>query len=281
MGNKHTLYETGFGCRSFIFDCSNNDALDLARFLFADLPGPTEPCEPKRFEIIFSGPKPMVSLWDEEKKLYFGDSPYQLAYILMNEVIHHCIDSADKHIALHAGAVFSGNNCILLPGKSGKGKSTLTGWLTTRGFHYLTDELVLLGDDGTLSAMPRPVNLKVTDTHKSWLLPGKETANVLFGNGGAMIPHRLLNPDFQSKQPRLTHIVFPQYENDSELQFEEISPAKSCLHLLQSHVNARNLAGHGIGALSAIVRRCRSYTLKYSRFADLEGIFNRDSILLQ
>jgi hypothetical protein len=42
---------------------------------------------------------------------------------------------------------------------------------------------------------------------------------------------------------------------------------------MQSHVNARNLPDHGVSALAKIVKKCSSYKLVYSNFADLDNGF--------
>jgi hypothetical protein len=89
-----------------------------------------------------------------------------------------------------------------------------------------------------------------------------------------MIPHRLLNNKFESGQPKATDIIFPQYDSSVESGLKEISPAKSSLYLLRSHVNARNLQGHGVSEMAQIVKQCQSFTLSYSSFDDLQYIFN-------
>lgn len=90
--------------------------------------------------------------------------------------------------------------------------------------------------------------------------------------GGSMIPHRLLNPNFEIKLPVVTDILFPHFTLEQQTELVEISPARSCLFLVQSLVNARNLEEHGVPDLAHIVKGCRSYTLKYSNFNDLKSI---------
>jgi hypothetical protein len=274
MQNSHRTFRTGFGQQAIEIDCNNEQAYGLAKFLFADFPGAESAASTNRYDILAVDSKPMLSLWNGDKRIYFGESRYQLAYILMNEVIYHCINRNDRQHALHAGAVSKEGRCFILPGKSGTGKSTFTAWLTVNGFQYLTDELVFLGNDGTVSPLTRPINLKVNENHESWLLQDGHNGQVITSNNGSMIPHRLLNSVFSANHPRVTDIIFPEFKQGVEVTFTEISPARSCLHLMQSHVNARNFDSHGIAELSAIVRQCRSYRLVYGSFADLEILFN-------
>jgi len=279
MKNSHRTYRTGFGDLSFEIECNNEDAYSIAKFLFLDFPDSTTITLTKQYDIVSSGPIPMLSLWDGDKQLYFGKSRYQLAYILMNEIIFLCISGNDSHHALHAGAVYKDDSCIILPGKSGNGKSTLTSWLIMNGYQYLTDELLFLGSDARVLPMTRPISLKVNEAHESWLLSEVANEEIITSNKGSMIPHRLLNTSFRAKQPQITDVVFPEYKPGAEPCLEEISPAKSSLYLLQSHVNARNLDGHGVSELASIVRNCRSFTLTYGSFDDLQTIFTADTVL--
>ena len=281
MKHNALTYQTGFGEYSFRLECTTEDALFIAEFLFLDFPGAKSGTPIKQFDIVSSGQAPMLSLWDGDKRLYFGTSRYQLAYILINEVIYHCINPMDSHHALHAGAVYRGDRCILMPGTSGNGKSTLTGWLIKNGYRYLTDELVFLNHSGRVLPMTRPISLKVNSSHESWLLSENHDDKIITSETGSMIPHRLLNPCYEPKEPVVTDIIFPSYNPDAEPGLCKISPAKSSLYLLQSHVNARNLEGHGVPELASIVKNCQSFTLSYSSFEDLQRIFNTDSGLFR
>jgi hypothetical protein len=274
MQDNHRTFYTGFGKQPFEIECNNNDAYQLASFLFADLLYSEAPTPPISFKLVSEEKQTRLSLWTGGRRLYFGDSRYQLAYILMNEVIYHSIADNNQQHAIHAGAVWKENQCIVLPGSSGKGKSTLTAWLVKHGYHYLTDELVFLSDNGQLTPFTRPVNLKVTSTHSSWMLEGDHQDQIISDKNGSMIPHRLLNPHFTSLKPYVTHILFPDFQEGTEMVCEKVSPARSSLYLMQSHVNARNLSGLGIPALSNIVRECTSYKLAYGSFQNLEMLFN-------
>lgn len=276
--HNHKTYRTGSGEQPIEIECNDEDAYALASFLFADFPGSTSSNPPITYDILSVGRQPMLSLWHGDRQLYFGESRYQLAYILMNEVIYYCINTNNTQHALHAGAVYKDGQCIILPGKSGNGKSTLTAWLTANGYQYLTDELLFLSNDGMVSPLTRPVNLKVNPSHISWLFKEEGVDDqIIMDEKGSMIPHRLLNPQFVSHEPQVTHIIFPEYKEGAELILAEITPAKSSLNLIQSHVNARNLSGHGIAELTSIVRGCSSYKLTYSSFDDLDTIFNTSS----
>ncbi|MGA7279477.1 MAG: hypothetical protein WBW79_16175 [Desulfocapsaceae bacterium] len=275
MSEPYRVLATGFHQLALEITCNNREAASLAEFLFGDFPGGADAVQVKQYDIVCAGLQPKLSLWEGEKRLYFGTSSYQLAYTLMNEVIYHCIDTDKSRHALHAGGVSRNGICILLPGTSGSGKSSLSAWLTAHGYHYLSDELVFLSDDGTIWPLTRPISLKIDASHFPWL-PSEDDcsqAHAIISSQGSMIPHRMLNPHYQTDRKTVTHFVFPQYKPGARTELLQISPAKSCLYLMQSHANARSLGGLGVAELSKIVRKCQSYTLTYGSFAELEPIF--------
>ncbi|MFT5701994.1 MAG: hypothetical protein ACI8ZB_004899 [Desulforhopalus sp.] len=274
MLDDKKIFYTGFADQSFEIHCSGVDVYNLVAFLFTDFEYSKSSQSIIKYEIVSVEEGGMLSLWEGRNRLYLGSSKYNLAYTLMNEVIYHCINKNDKQHAIHAGAVYKDDQCIILPGSSGRGKSTLTMWLVKNGYQYLTDELIFLSNEGQVCPLTRPINLKVTSTHVSWMLDEEYTEEILSDPSGSMIPHRLLNDTFVAKKPYATHVLFPEFVKGEELALEEVSPARSSLYLLQSHVNARNLSRHGVPELSNIVRNCRSYKITYGSFDDLDTVFN-------
>jgi hypothetical protein len=76
------------------------------------------------------------------------------------KVAHSVVMCAYEHVswllAIHAGAVGSRAACVLMPGASRTGKSTLTAWLlSSRRNYYLGDDIVLL-DRVNMRAVPVP-----------------------------------------------------------------------------------------------------------------------------
>jgi hypothetical protein len=68
-------------------------------------------------------------------------------------------DSAKALVSIHAAAVGTGGQCVLVPAPSGSGKSTLTAGLLASGrLSYLSDDIAPL-EDGSLRAVPVPGTL--------------------------------------------------------------------------------------------------------------------------
>jgi hypothetical protein len=275
--NKERTVTINFLDQIIEIRCNSNDAYSLIDFLFGDLICDSDGLAKTQYDIICVGKQPMLSLWEGDKRFYFGTSQYRLAYILTNEIIYHCITENGQQHAIHAGAVCNERMGIILPGKSGSGKSSLSAWMISKGYQYLTDELVMLTDAGRIIPFTRPISLKSDQLQLFLPFLKDRLGEIVTDEHGSMIPHRLLNSGYSHLQPPVTHIIFPEFRRGSATEFQELSPAKSCLMLLESHVNGRNLSGLGIAGLAKIVRSCRSYSLVYGYFDGLERLF--DSLL--
>lgn len=272
MSNNCKTFLTCFEGQSFELQYDSQEILGLLTTLFTDFQLPTRSSQsPVQYCLSAHNSQPGFSLRQGEKKLYKGDSKYKLAYALMNDVIFHCINKNEKFHTIHAGAVCNNKHCIVMPGSSGKGKSTLTAWLVSQGYQYLTDELVFFEDSGRIRPFSRPINFKVKYSEIAWMFKddAPDKKEIISDDNGSMIPHRFFNSCFVAQTPLVTNFIFPEYKTGAKLQIDELSPAKSSLYLMQSHVNARNLSGHGVSEIADIVRGCTSHRLQYGSFAGL------------
>ncbi len=262
----YPFYAAGLGEVCIEIDYNCDEARELIDFLFRDFPRPDGPVLPRRFGVVVAGTPAKMSLWLGEKQIYYGDSKQLLAHFLINEIFYDCIVSNTSHQAVHAAAVSSSRKSLLLPGKSGSGKSSLAAWLTASGMTYLTDELVLLSPKGCVHPITRPICLKQPSYAAIKERLTIDEKNILLGRDGAMIPHRLLNPNWAALTPKLDTIVFPRFAEGQPATLTEISTAKSCLRLMECHVNARNLPGHGFSEIAAITRNAASYELIFGSY---------------
>ena len=75
---------------------------------------------------------------------------------LSSDIVIHSYDRIDWLMSVHAAALGDATSCILLPGASGTGKSTLAACLLARGkLRLLTDDIALL-DRTTMNVQPVP-----------------------------------------------------------------------------------------------------------------------------
>lgn len=259
----HHVQITGYGERS----------PQLIDFLCRDLLVEGQHDIRARYDVMMSSE---LTLWLEGNCLYSGSSPYDLAYSLINAIIHQCVVDNDSGHAIHAAAISTAVGSVLLPGSSGSGKTTFCTWLVSKGYGYLSDELLLLGGTtGELHPLTRPLSIKLGAVAALSSFLDFNSSAVLGGSNGVMVPHRLVNPNFSSTRLPLSLILFPKYEERATPELRPLSPALGCARLLECCVNARNLQGHGIGHLAEIVRITPVYQLTYGSFEDLPNILSR------
>ena len=203
---------------------------------------------------------------------YSGASLPGLGTILMGEVLFHLIRENDRALAIHAGLVAKGDCTILLPGSSGSGKSSVTTWLVTQGWRYHTDELVAIDlETRAVKAFTRPLNIKtrgVPAVREIFDLDAVED-QCQVSAGVTMIPHRLINPDFSTDVPNITHVIFPKYIAESKPEMIALSGAEAGLEMMRSNVIARNLPNHGFSQVTGLVRDIPAYRLHYQHFDNL------------
>ena len=216
-------------------------------------------------------------LADGDILLHRGPLDVTMAAQLYDAVLFRLLAGQESGLALHAGAVVRGGRVLLLPGQSGSGKSTLTAWLTSRGWGYLTDELVLVPAEGELQtlACTRPLCLKhgAAPIVKGLLPPGQEAA--LEDDQGLILPHRHLNPVFAptTRPPGL--LLFPVYRPGAPLEGERLSGARASALLMTCNVNGRNLDGHGFPLVARIARTVPAIRLVYSSFHGLGELLDQ------
>lgn len=207
--------------------------------------------------------------------VFQGPLGIECAAVLYDQVITHLLWEKNHGVALHAAAVARQGGAILLPGKSGSGKSSVAAWLTAGGFSYLTDELIFLPDDGSGRAIPfpRPLCLKAgTAELITAMLPEPAQDQVLRDELGAVVPHRLLNPAFTPASPAPSLLLFPTYRHGASFHAEPISGARAAAMLMACDVNARNLPDHGFRQLTALARSIPAWHMTYGGFAGLDAV---------
>ncbi|MDU9050172.1 MAG: hypothetical protein Q3M30_15100 [Candidatus Electrothrix sp. Rat3] len=282
------LYSVDFAGLSVPIRCDNREALAFLDFLFGDLHGSTRAASRGTSlhtadttatltitSTVGCAEGEKYTLADSSGTLFTGSLNVQCAAVLFDQVIFHLLNHLKDGVALHSGAVVYQGKTILLPGQSGSGKSTVSAWLTsehsTCRCSYLTDELVVLPENASDSVVPfpRPLCIKAgAAAAVRAIMPKNGEEQILADKQGALVPHRLLNPDFSFLVPPVSLLLFPTYQAGSPLRIEKISPARTSALLMTCDVNARNLADHGFRQLVQLARSIPAYRIVYSSFAE-------------
>ena len=144
---------------------------------------------------------------------------------------------ASAAIGLHAGAVSSVHGAMVLPGASGRGKTTLTLALTTHGWDYLTDDVCLIEQQaGGLVPLPcrRCCHL---DTQSTNLLAA---LGLTLHQPVATLPEYFLPPKSSTDAPPLRWVVIPQFEPAAQLSLIRLTQAETAAALLDAGLRQVN-----------------------------------------
>lgn len=168
---------------------------------------------------------------------------------------------------LHAGAACRDDGvAVLLAGRGGHGKSTLTIGLAERGWRYLSDDTVpiLLS---SLEALPfaRTPNARIR-------LPQDEHRSV-----DDLAKHMFELPESQvQREPvALSHLVFPRFAPDHSAELSPLSKSAAAVALLDHCRGARVNPQQTIAVVGRIVRTLNAYGLSYSRPEDALDLIDR------
>ena len=247
-------------------------AASIVDFLFHTIPahGPAQPHITYRLWQQAAD----LMLFRDDTLLYQGPSPAECADVLMGDSTHALADRSHGGVLFHAAGVVWQGGGLLLPGKIGAGKTTLAAWLATRGFDFLSDELIFVPTGSTaLQALTRPLNVK--SPARSVLRPyfdfAHHAAQLLSTPRGDLIPHTLLRSGNHLDSVPLSRIILPRYVPQAPFELRPLSKAQAVFALLECLVNARNLPNHGIPQVSQLVQAAPAYRMTYSDFESLIG----------
>lgn len=194
---------------------------------------------------------------------------------LCNEVVRAIAQFSHRHIAFHAGALSRNGRAIILPAKTGKGKTSLAAWMISKGYNYLTDELVLFDPvNKEFEAFYRPLNIKTQGLDALEHLLDYFRFDSCIETDSVTLTS-VIDADHQAEFQNALKaglLIFPDYFPESQLQIEPLTPAQTGLALMACNINARNLDSHGFNHIAEIARHVPSMRLTYSRFEQLEEL---------
>jgi hypothetical protein len=152
-------------------------------------------------------------------------------------------DLASCLMGIHAAAVFNSKKCVVLPGASASGKSTLAAALVCKGFNYCADDMLLLTHH---PVQIRPVQMSLELKFGSWKLieafyPNLHDLPINIRADGKIVrylpPH---NGCFTSVWPKFFDanvIVFPRINGNKKSELIEIGAAEGLQRLTEAGYN--------------------------------------------
>ncbi len=185
-------------------------AADIVNFTFLNFPEGNRSSSRVDINVSCDKEKQLYSVLEDEKCIGTELSPVGLSLLLLSRSSYSLTHGIDGGMVIHGAAVHRNNRAILMPGKNGTGKSILTSWLISRGYSYLTDELVYFQNKSlSFSPLTGPLHIKESGRH---ILEGfcslhNERNNCLQSDTTTLFSHRLFDkPQFHLL--RNSHVFF-------------------------------------------------------------------------
>jgi hypothetical protein len=190
-----------------------------------------------------------------------GD-PGVVADFVVEEILLKFMRARKEFLWLHAAAVERGGKAIILAGESGQGKSTVSTFLCSLGWRFMSDDVVAL-------------RLNVDEVIPFPLTPRKrvQATREFLTDGLTSLSKEDVDLDTESLRRAPTKVgavVFPMFRPTEAPRLDRTSRGHGALELL-SHT--RNIVDHGPAAatrIAELMRRVDSFSLRFG--FDGEGI---------
>lgn len=155
---------------------------------------------------------------------------------IMADLVDQLRDRNDV-LLLHAATLARAGRAIVLPGMSGRGKSSTAVALAARGFDIMSDELALLEPDGTVVASTLPLRVRESSLP---LVRAQQSLSVtgprFFAKGEWTYP--VLPADPGPDRAQIAMLCFLQPRRPGEpANAEPSSPAQATFDLLAESIN--------------------------------------------
>jgi len=254
------------------------ELLDPVRLLYGGFPiADHEPLVD--FEVRIE-PGRMLRRWIARQGVAFVDGqrafapfPRAQALPMLEWAVNWCtFTRPNQYLLLHSAVVERHGRCLLLPGKPGSGKSTLTAGLVLSGWRLLSDEVAVVPPGAHhVLPVPRPVGLKdasiqAIERFDAGAVIGPRTPGTRKGTVAHLRPpddsvarrHEPAGPAW---------IVFPRFEAGAVTALRPISRPEAFLRVAHESFNYSVLGDVGFETLAEIVDRCSCYAMRYGDLA--------------
>lgn len=196
---------------------------------------------------------PLVRIQCDGRPVGGPVKPESVLLSLATDINQRAIASRPNRLVLHAGAVSVRGRAIILPGRSGAGKTTLTAAMLAVGCDYLTDEAVSLDLD-TLDVEPyaKPLSLDPV------------ACEALRLDVDYWAPHGVVPPSYLHRQKgfapaRAAVLVFPSFEVGARSSMKRIGRAEALVELANNSFNFVDHGGEWLEGLAHVVKSCSAW----------------------
>jgi hypothetical protein len=280
IANELKIRRIAFAGSVLDIEYRGKSAERVLTFLFRDLaqaemPGASDPSAHFTYRLETDPESGVLRLYSGVELERECTSEADMALYLVGQVCYQLASFSTGGLVMHAALVGQNGQGILLPGATGKGKSTLTAWLLRCGYDYLTDELVFMpnGEVQNGYGLARPLNIKkVTCFLLNDLFRISSASLRMMSNASVdLIPHELFGNGNVFMQIPICVVIFPCFQAGCAFELRRLSKAQAGFELMQCLINARNLLEHGFPNVINLARSIPAYQMVYGDFTAVEA----------
>jgi hypothetical protein len=203
-----------------------------------------------------------ATLWLDDDRVGNADSPAELIVPFVHHLNRRALDGSE-HLILHAGGIEHDGVGVVFPGAMEAGKTTLTAGLLRTGLGYLTDEGVAV-DRATLRIHPYPKPLSID--RGAWPLfpelePSADLPTDAYKAGQWQVPATDIRPNVLGNSCSIGVIVFPTYEDGSEMLIEPLRRGEALVELAKNTYKFDVQGSAALDVLAEVVRPAACYRL--------------------
>ncbi|MBI3452263.1 MAG: hypothetical protein HY057_05410 [Rhodospirillales bacterium] len=204
--------------------------------LLAHLAAPAATTPAAAFDLFRAGTRIVLAV--DGSRIDDGPDIGHAAWMTMMHLADIALERDGAFCAFHAGAVVRHGRCLLLPGESGYGKSTLVAALIHSGFQLAGDDTIILAGD---SLDVRPLPLPPCIKEGAWaaltpFVPGIGAATVHSRPDGRRLDYLPVPPMARLADPAagvpVGWIVFPRYVAGAATQFAPLGKLAALQRLM-------------------------------------------------
>lgn len=191
------------------------------------------------------------------------------------ELLAHAVASVNRYVieegcwfSVHAAVVAGTERVVAFPANSGDGKTTLTAACLLAGFDYLSDEALVLDDDGLVVPYPKPLALSPWSCAAVGLEPGGDERLVTADDLGATV---------RAERSALTDVVIASY-GAREPRLERLPASQAIVALLEHAFNHYKDPGRAFRLATEAAGRVHVWRLDYDHPIEAAALL-RDAVI--
>ena len=186
--------------------------------------------------VVSGAPSEPHLLYDNEREVGRTDDLEEIAARFQAFLHIHIAEHSPNRTFLHAGAVGWRGRAIVLPGRTGAGKTTLTAELVRAGASYLSDDFAPIDNRGRVHPFPKPLAIRENGETR-------ELSAEAFGGQ----QRRLALP--------VGLVVLSSYAEGRHFRPRSLSPGRAVIELLKTTASARRDPMRAFERLSRIAQQ--------------------------